>query len=177
MSRYYSKSKTYTFYIDIVGSHRITERAIHLNKWYGPIACGKYQCVMCYDKSTLYKLLCMFRDAEVGIYQRIQTGVNSFEYRCLDGQRLSELLEEMYYEQKRFRRDFDIPVPIEEITKYRKGIKPRYGKGTGKGDAHCSNCGSCVCSILYDGKEAVGWFHTTCKCGDDTDYSEAHLYL
>ena len=74
---------------------------------------------------------------------------------------------------------FDEPTSIEEVIKYNKGIKPRYSKGTGKGDANCPNCIRCVCSLLYYKKQrvVVGWLYTKCDCGEKIDYFEAENYI
>ena len=173
----YGKSKTYTIYTDISSNYKITNRAIYLRKWHGPIFNGKYQSIMCYDKETLYKLFCYCRDAKVTIYGKRQTGFNQYEYRPLTDEEIEETLEKLYSELKHFRVTFDSPTPIEEITKYNKGIKPRYGRGTGKGEAHCGNCGSCVCAVINNNGIVVGWAETTCKCGDDVDYTDAEQYL
>ena len=72
---------------------------------------------------------------------------------------------------------FEKPTPISEIVKHNKGIKPRYGKGTGKGDANCPKCIRCVCSLLYKNGLVVGWLYTKCACGNDIDYSDAERYI
>lgn len=177
MKNYGRRENTYTFYTDILGSSKIVGRAIHLRKWQGPIFSGKYQCIMCYDKPTLFKLLCMYREAEVNIYQRIQVGFNQFEYRILNGERLDDVIDNLYQEMNGFKRKFETPVPLNEVTRYTKGVKPSYSKGASKGNAGCARCGRCVCSLLRNNDMVTGWLRTTCECGDDVNYSEAHLYL
>ena len=177
MGNYRRQSKTYTFYTDIIGNFAISKRAYYLRRWQGPIFQGKYQHIMCYDKPTLFKLLRLYQEANVTIYLRRQVGLNAYEFKPLSNEELEEQIERLYQEIHGFKKEFTEPTSIEEVTRFTKGWKPRYGKGTGKGDANCNRCGQCVCSLLKSEDKVVGWFHTTCRCGDDIDYSEAHLYL
>ena len=70
-------------------------------------------------------------------------------------------------------------VSVKLLTNCNDGVEPIYGRGTGKGEANCPNCGWCVMNTIYDEKTRsfVGHFETQCKCGVKMNYANAEKYI
>lgn len=171
-----NKQKTYTFYARSVELTLITNEAIALRKWYGLISKDGIQAVMVYDEETLYKMLLIVQKHNMTIYYRVPVGLYDATYKPYTEEMIEEQLLKL---SKGFKKEFKWPTDVNEILKYNKGSYPRFSpkSSTGRGSANCSKCYVCVCNLIYEDNKVVGWLETTCKCGEDINWSEADKYL
>ena len=68
---------------------------------------------------------------------------------------------------------------ITEITKYNKGLKPIYGRGTHKGIINCPKCHKAIAHVtLLKDNTVIGWFENVCStCKTELDLSELKNFI